>query len=86
MAIIFSPVANEEMTGAFKPLPGCAFVMMHSAKAIAPIERAQEDQSDFCPSYQSIGHLDRGAELFQTPEVGSRPVCETACVGWVRHR
>lgn len=42
MAIIFSPLANEEMTGAFKPLPGCAFVMMHSAKAIAPIEREIE--------------------------------------------
>jgi len=42
MAIIFSPLANEEMTGAFKPLPGHAFVMMHSATAIAPIERAIE--------------------------------------------
>ena len=42
MAIIFSPLANEEMTGAFKPLPGCAFVMMHSAKSIAPVEREIE--------------------------------------------
>lgn len=38
MAIIFSPLANEEMTGAFKPLPGCAFIMIHSAAKIAPVE------------------------------------------------
>ena len=44
MAIIFSPLANEEITGAFRPLPGCAFVMIHSAKAIAPIERAIENR------------------------------------------
>ncbi len=45
MAIIFSPLANEEMTGAFKPMPGCAFVMMHSAKAIAPVEREIEKRA-----------------------------------------
>ncbi|MFI4987279.1 MAG: hypothetical protein ACHQF3_07545 [Alphaproteobacteria bacterium] len=42
MAIIFSPLANEEMRGAFKPRPGCAFMMIHSARAIAPIEREIE--------------------------------------------
>jgi len=47
MAIIFSPLANEEMTGAFKPLPGCAFVMIHSAASITPVELEIERQTRF---------------------------------------
>lgn len=44
MAVIFSPIDDSELRGPYKPLPGCAFLMMHSSKAVAPIEKKIEEE------------------------------------------
>lgn len=38
MAIVFSPLADEELTSDFTPLPKHGFIMVHSAAEISPVE------------------------------------------------
>jgi len=42
MAVVFSPIDDSELSGPFRPFPGCAFLMIHSSKDVAPVEKKIE--------------------------------------------